>query len=239
MAAPCCGAQYAFPRYTSMNFSAFEYWTNGWNDGNLMPKDYGLRVCACGSFVLKKEMVDISSSCESDAPHMDFVAHDQIHECIARASCPEMEIAARRLAWHDLNHCYRDQYRTHREAEEASLRAAWQSANPDRRSFWQRLVGHKAPVYLRPDTPITCPEFKPSSEQIENMTKLCELIVEQDKGKGDIDMLELAELHRELGRFDEAGCALSKVPDERDPVAKNLIGSLIAKNEANPVRFRY
>jgi len=42
VAAPCCGARYAAPRYVSMNFMAFEYWTDGWRDGSLMPNDEGL-----------------------------------------------------------------------------------------------------------------------------------------------------------------------------------------------------
>lgn len=29
VAAPCCGARYAAPRYLSMNFMASEYWTDG------------------------------------------------------------------------------------------------------------------------------------------------------------------------------------------------------------------
>ncbi len=44
VAAPCCGARYAVPRYVSMNFMAFEYWTDGWCDGSLMPNDQVLRV---------------------------------------------------------------------------------------------------------------------------------------------------------------------------------------------------
>ena len=57
VAAPCCGARYAAPRYVSMNFMAFEYWTDGWRDGSLMPNDEGLRRCKCGRFVLMRDLV--------------------------------------------------------------------------------------------------------------------------------------------------------------------------------------
>lgn len=95
-----------------MNFSAFEYWTDGWDDGILMSRDYGIRLCTCGRFVLRREMTDVSTSDESDAPRMDYVDPNQIDACIATADSPEMEIAARRYRWHQLNHSYREQYRT-------------------------------------------------------------------------------------------------------------------------------
>ena len=66
-ASPCCGAQYAFPRYVSMNFSAFEYWTDGWREWSLMPNDEGLRRCKCGQFVVIKDMVPVEKTEASDA----------------------------------------------------------------------------------------------------------------------------------------------------------------------------
>lgn len=147
-AAPCCGARYAFPNFVTMNFSAFEYWTDGWDDGILMPRDYGVRLCTCGRFVLRREMTEVGTADESDAPRMDYVSPGQIDACIAAADSREMELAARRYRWHELNRSYREQYRAHRDAEEASLRSAWEAKNPDRRSFWQRLAGRKPPVYM-------------------------------------------------------------------------------------------
>jgi hypothetical protein len=93
IAAPCCGAQYAFPRYVSMNFSAFEYWTDGWREWSLMPNDEGLRRCKCGQFVLSKghglsrenrstQMRDDDE--QNDLPHMDHVPDDLLPECIAQ-----------------------------------------------------------------------------------------------------------------------------------------------------------
>mgnify|MGYP007000749331 CR=1 FL=1 len=70
---PCCGAQYAFPRYVSMNFSAFEYWTDGWRDGSPIPNDEGLRRCKCGQCVLTKDMVEVDSADTSELPYMESV----------------------------------------------------------------------------------------------------------------------------------------------------------------------
>jgi hypothetical protein len=55
LATPYCGAQYALPNYVSMNFSAFEFWTDGWREHSPMPNDEGLRICQCGQFVLLKK----------------------------------------------------------------------------------------------------------------------------------------------------------------------------------------
>jgi|GEM_PF-6745255 len=107
LASPCCGAQYAFPRYVSMNFSAFEFWTDGWREFSLMPNDEGLRRCKCGQFVLIKDMVVIEKSEASDAdedesndlPFMDRVSDELLPECIAKASSVDMEVAARLGYW--------------------------------------------------------------------------------------------------------------------------------------------
>lgn len=238
-AAPCCGARYAFPNYVTMNFSAFEYWTDGWDDGSLMIKDYGIRHCACGRFVLRRAMVDVSTSDLSDAPYMDTVTPDQIAACIATADGRDMEIAARRYQWHALNHPYRAQYKVHREAEEASLRSAWEQNHPDRRSFWQRLTGRKAPVYVRPAVPITFPAFKSTPEQADNMTRLCALLTEANAAGEPAGLLEVAELYRELGQWTEAARAIARVPQEHDPVARSLIANLIRQKQVVPVRFRY
>lgn len=123
LAAPCCGQSYAFPRYVSMNFMAFEYWTDGWREGSLMPNDEGLRRCKCGKFLLIKHLVEVDTAEFSDLPRMDHVADESLGECIADADSVELEIAARLSLWRYLNHTYREQYRQHRDAEEAATKA--------------------------------------------------------------------------------------------------------------------
>jgi hypothetical protein len=160
-ASPCCGVQYAFPRYVSMNFSAFEYWTDGWREWSPMPNDEGLRRCKCGQFVLIKDMVPVAKTEASnpddelnDLPYMDRVPNELLPDCIAKASSEEMEVAARLGYWRHLNHEYRDKYRQHRDAEEAATKAAWEVANPDQRTWWDkflhRLLAPRWPVQIPP-----------------------------------------------------------------------------------------
>lgn len=154
MAAPCCGAQYRFPQYLSMNFSALEYWTDGWREESLMPNDEGLRQCRCGQFVLINDLRLVEVVEDSNLPWMQQVADVDVPACIAKASSQPMEIAARRRYWRLLNRPYREQYRAQREAEEAQTRAQWEIEHPDRRSRLDKLLGKPAPEYRRsPDSP--------------------------------------------------------------------------------------
>ena len=179
VASPCCGAQYSFPRYVSMNFMAFEYWTDGWRDGSLMPNDEGLRRCKCGQYILVRDMVAIDTADSSELPYMDHVPDELLPECIAKATSKEVEVAARLGYWRYLNHPYRDRYRQHRDAEEAVTKAAWEAANPDRRNWWGKLRGRQAPSYSRPPgSPFTYPAFEASEEQLQNMQSLSEILRE-------------------------------------------------------------
>ncbi len=129
LAAPCCGAQYAFPRYLSMNFSAFEYWTDGWRDGSPTPNDEGLRRCTCGTFVLIQEMVEVAAHVESsELPPLRHVPEELLPECIAKSPVEQVKVAARQRYWRHLNHAYREAYRLHRTAEEATTKAEWEPA---------------------------------------------------------------------------------------------------------------
>ena len=179
--APCCGAQYLALNYVSMNFSAFSYWTDGWRDTNLMPNDGGVRRCQCGHYLLLSDFVEIGTAEDSDLPHTIRVPAEQLPKCIAAADNPGLEAAARLGYWHHLNHPYRDLYCEHRDAEEAVTRVAWEQANPDRRTRWDKFLRRSVPVYERPaDSPFTYPAFEPSEEQIHNMLRLTELLLAPD-----------------------------------------------------------
>lgn len=239
LAASCCGQRYAFPRYVSMNFMAFEYWTDGWREGSLMPNDEGLRRCKCGRFLLIKHTVEVDTAETSDLPHMDHVADEALGECIAKADSAELEIAARLLLWRSLNHPYREQYRKHRDAEEVATKAAWEAANPDRRTWWDRLRGRKAPVYRRPEhSPFTCPAFEPSPEQMQNMQRLTQLLISDATTSGYGHRLELAELYREQSRFDDAKQMIRSIAERDVNVTSKLISSLIKERQPAPTRYR-
>lgn len=222
-----------------MNFSAFAYWTDGWREDSLMPNDEGLRRCKCGRFVLRNELVEIETAETSDLPHMDHVPDELLPECIAQASSEEVEVAARLGYWRHLNHPYRERYRRHRDAEEAATKAAWETTNPDRRSWWERLRRRKAPSYSRPpDSPFTYPAFEPTDEQLQNMKRLSMLLLAWGAASGRGYTIGLAELYREQGRFDEADQVIHTLEERDVGVTGNIITKLIKEKQSAPMRYR-
>ncbi len=239
MAAPCCGASYAAPSYLSMNFSAFEHWTDGLRVHSPMPNDEGLRRCRCGRFILMKDLVDIGDAESSDLPPIDHVQEEQLLTCIQQADREEVEVAARLGYWRYLNHPYRELYRQHRDAEEAATKAAWVSAHPDRRTWWGKLLRQKPPEYRRPpDSPLTYPAFVATDEQRQNMERLCTLLSDLDGNSRGFYTLELAELYRERGLFGEAERVIQTLEPKDVNVGSQLILQLIGERQPAPVRYR-
>lgn len=239
VAAPCCGAQYALSNYISMNFSAFAFWTDGWRDGSPMPNDEGLRRCQCGQYVLLKNLVEVTTADDSTLPYPSHVSAEELPECIASASSEEVELAARIEYWHHLNHSYRERYREHRSAEEASTKAKWLAAHPDSRSWWDKLLKRKPPSYIRPaDSPFTYPPFEPTPEQQLNMERLSTILASCDGESLRWEAIPLAELYREQGRFEEAQRALDSAEKREDDVTVRLISRLIKERDAAPMRYR-
>ena len=70
------------------------------------------------------------------------------------------------------------------------------------------------------------------------MKRLLELILEKTHEPYGPDMLEVAELYRELGRFEEAQDALKKCPADDIGVPEKLMASLIRKGQRAPIRYR-
>jgi hypothetical protein len=233
-AARCCGARYSMPRYQSVNFMASGQWTDGYREHSLMPNDHGLRRCKCGNFLLKSELITVSEAEETDYPSPHLVTTADLPLAIAHARNPAIETAARLDLWQHLNHAYRDQYRAHREAEDAATEAAWEVANPDPRTTLKKLFkGERKPRYQPAlDRPITFPVFEPSPEQRENMLALLDLI-----GSSSTFGFERVELNRELGRFEEARQNLSSNLEGDSPNLYKLSATLIQQKQAAPVRY--
>lgn len=239
MAAPCCGTQYALPRYVSMNFMAFGYWTDGWRDGSPMPNDEGLRRCNCGQFLLLKDLVESEIAEAIDLPRLDRVPDEMLPECIAQANREDLELAARLEYWHHLNHPYRERYRKHRDAEEAAIRLAWEAANPDRRNWWNKLRGREAPRYTRPlESPFTYPAFEATAEQLQNMKRLSEIMLARDLESRRGYTLERAELYREQGLFDEAEQVILAIAENKVGPTSKFITWLINERKTAPMRYR-
>lgn len=233
---PCCGARYSTPRYRSMNFSAWEYWTDGYKDGSLMPGGHGLRRCKCGNFFLLSELIEIAQVEETDLQYPDHVEPQDLPQAIAQARTPAIELAARLEYWEHLNHPYRERYRAHRDAEEANTKAAWEAVNPDQRSWWQRLRKVPPPQYKRPsNSPFTYPPYELTGCQSDNLKALLQL---HNTGAVELDNLTVAELHRELGQFEQAAQALGPVEADDQNVTKRLMDQLIKDKETAPMRYR-
>lgn len=236
-AAPCCGKTYRTLRYRSMNFSAWEYWTDGHTEGGLMPNGYGLRKCHCGAFYLRREMVDLGEVDESELENPSHVQAEDLPKAIANGRNDQVGMAARLEYWQHLNHAYRDSYRAHRDAEEAATKATWELANPDTRSLWQKLRKVPAPTYVRSSSsPFTYPPFEPTLVQQDNMCALLLLINSEDKRRAYLQ--EIVELHRELGEFDEAAKALAEFEENDQGTTSKLLHDLVKKEETAPMRYR-
>jgi len=185
-------------------------------------------------------LVEVEAAESSDLPSLDYVPDEQLPECIASADGADLEAAARLQYWHFLNHPYRDRYRQHRDAEEAATKAAWVAANPDRRTFWDKLRGHQVPRYSRPsDSPFTQPAFEATGEQRQNMTRLSEILLAwRTTASRPKYTLELAELYRELGRFEEADMVIQTLDEREVGVTSQVIAKLIQEKQLAPTRYR-
>ena len=230
-----------------MNFSAFEYWTDGWREWSLMPNDEGLRRCKCGQFVLTKDMDSIErpAALKADGdesnklPFMDHVPVNLLPKCISKASSEDLEVAARLGYWRHLNHEYRDRYRQHRDTEEAAIKSAWVAANPDRRTWWDKLLRRKAQEYRRPSTsPFTYPAFEPTDEQLQNMLRLSKVLFDLWDLLRSGYAIHLVELYREQSRFDEAELVISSMDIKTDDVTGQLISTLVKERQPAPTRYR-
>ena len=240
LVAPCCGARYVYPRYTSMNFTAWAYWTDGWRDRSLMPNDEGLRRCTCGQFFLLQKMKAAEEGAAAEGEGLPFtmaVQDEQLPECFASPVSAEVEVAARLGYWRYLNHGYRDAYVEHRDAEEAATRAEWLAKNPVRRTWWDRLLRRPVPRYSRPEgSPFTYPPYEPNLEQLANMERLCELL-QQSGPAPHGHTLELAEIYRALGRFDGARAVLQAMAPKDFGTPGRLIAQMVEEKERAPMRY--
>jgi hypothetical protein len=246
IATPCCHTQYSTPQYGSINFSAFAYWTDGSKEHSLMSGGGGLRKCKCGEFYRLQDTIKFGFDAQPDTPPTVRVSAVDLPEATLSPN-KAVELVARRLYWLHLNDAYRDCYRTHREAEDKASQARWASewhrANPDTRTAWTKLISRllrRKPVTAPPmqNKPFTVPPYQPSQLQVANMTRLLELLLEGGNQTYGPDPLEVTELYRELGRFDEARTALQACTDDDIGFTSKLLAKMIDDRNTAPVRYR-
>jgi hypothetical protein len=70
------------------------------------------------------------------------------------------------------------------------------------------------------------------------MERMLELILEKLHEPYGPDMLEVAELYRELGRFEAALVALKRCPTDDIGIPEKLMESLINEGQRAPIRYR-
>jgi hypothetical protein len=229
-----------------MNFSALAYWTDGSKEHSLMSGGEGLRKCKCGEFYRLQDTIKFGFDAQPDTPPTKHVEAADLPEATLSPN-KAIELVARRLYWLHLNDAYRDLYRAHREAEDkasqAKWAAQWQAANPDTRTAWTKLIDRllrRKPVAAPPmqNKPFTVPPYEPSQLQIDNMTRLLELLLEGGNETYGPDPLEVTELYRELGRFDEAKSALQACTEDDVGVTSKLLAKMIDDRTTAPVRYR-
>lgn len=246
VASPCCRTLYSTPEYGSINLSAMGYWTDGEKEYSLMPRGGGLRKCKCGQFYLLSEAISLGFEAGPETPHTQFVDAADLASA-TQSPRKALELVARRHYWMHLNDPYRELYRAHRQAEDKAAQekwdADWHAANTDPRSTWRKLADRllrKKPVAPPPmDTrPFSVPPYQPSEVQVQNMERLLELILENLYEPYGPDMLEVAELYRELGRFDDAADALKQCPADDIGVPEKHMGRLINEGQRAPIRYR-
>jgi hypothetical protein len=222
------------------------YWTDGAKEHGLMPGGGGLRKCKCGQFYLLREATSLGLEAGPETPHTEFVDATDLADA-TQSPRKAVELVARRQYWMHLNDPYRELYRAHRQAEDQPAQEKWDTdwhaANPDLRSTWRKLVdqlSRKKPTAPPPmDTrPFSAPPYQPNDLQVQNMERLLELILEKSHEPYGLNMLEVAELNRELGRFDEAADALKQCPVDDIGVPEKLMENLIIQGQRAPTRYR-
>jgi len=243
IASPCCRTSYRIPQYLSMNLSAYGYWTDGEKESGLYPVGDGLRKCQCGSYYLLRDAISVDVPDASGVPNAQWVSPGDLPEAIRTASSAMVELAARRDYWRHLNDEYRTVYRAHRDAEEAESDARWLCEWRATLTPWQRLIQRikKTQPPAPPasfNRPFTIPSYTPTTEQLDNMKRLLTLILAGALDDAWIDWLEVAELRREQGLFQDAQDALGRYIDDHSSVTAKVLAEQIAKRVSAPIRYR-
>ncbi len=251
---PCCGALMSTPAYSSINFRAWEYWTDGHADGSLAPSGEGLRRCLCGQCFLLSTADHVRKiwKLKPPAPRGWERRKDnwwnrllgretlvQIYERYDIRPAAEIDAEQRSIP-------PSPEYVNNSElaalisgglpdlqVEKVVRRLYWRYLNAPIRETYRNFRESNKDVDAAGESS-TFPDFHPTPEQAENMLRLIELI----KASEAPAWLELAELYRELGDMDAASHALSCITGEKKTL-HDMIEKLIVRNARCPVRFSY
>lgn len=228
-AAPCCRAVYATPTYGSINYMAFEYWSDGRQVHSLAPTDEGLRRCKrCGAYFLLRNAIDIGAKANEKSTCAESVADEELSSILSLNVIPKaVEISVRRRYWRYLNDPYREVYRQHREI----------ANNADEVGSLEQ-VGVPVGVGRPPQVSrFSVPLYNPTFVQTENMTQLSQLLEEQ-REQARVDLYELSELYRGLASF---GKSLELIKGLDSDAGGPVSGARLSIDEGfrGPFRFRW
>jgi hypothetical protein len=176
---------------------------------------------------------------EPETPPAQRLEPEDLPQAIRSTSKP-IELWARRLYWRHLNQGYRAACRARMAAvDQGGNRPGAASGS---RSRWTELAVRalrlkKSEPPSGPAEPVSFPAYEPSASQIANMERLIELIQEGIHEVQSPDMVEVAELYRELGLFDQARGAMARSSHGRTRLPMKLITDMTTKEQRAPFRY--
>lgn len=239
--APCCRRQYSTLAFSNDAYWVEESWTDGRNTGIRRPPDDDLRRCRCGELVFLSECKRLRfvplSLAEQDAigeaPATERGLWQALRELmplrhLVRPVAPSGQLRVTTPDLPSLGYVYDSEvsntilrYSGRREIEIALRRRLWRHFNDRYRkpASWLELS----------DMHCSVPPYEPTAIEVMNMERLLELLSAQPQAHRE--WLDIAELHRGLGRFD--ACLASLLAARRDPTLRHRA---IARSAERAVR---
>jgi hypothetical protein len=245
VASPCCKTLYSRPNYTSINMMASEFWTDGKDVNSLAPGDWGLRRCVCGNYfnIYFCETLYKIPELKPPAPD-DWQVQNWWTKLNGKPSKEHYERfydtrpSAEREK--DLVSIAQDEIFVS-DAELAKvIESKPKNRNVEiiaRRRYWQYLNDPYRELYrkYKLKDPNGFPAYEITDEVRNNISNLINIL----KNEEDLDLLELAELYRQLGDFDNAKKTLLQVNrnhDDDDPKFI-VVGKLIDQQRQGPAWY--
>ena len=228
-----------------MNFSAKEFWTDGATLGSLSPSMGGLCRCTCGGYFLTRdaEVVETVRTPKPIAPP-DWRERDVAHY-LRYPGQTSQEFMMSAYDTRSINVIEGERVPLPQDVKyvmDDELIRVIESAPDDsslmltaRRRYWRYLNEPHREVYriLRETDKDSFPPYAPTSEQLNNMQQILDLINQGEKP----NFFEVCELYREMSKFYEAQQALDLAKDSEPRLIK-MMNMLIAEKVNGPVRYR-
>ena len=240
----CCKTFFSTLAYSSMNFSAREYWTDGATVDSLTPSTGGLCRCTCGEYFLLKDAEKVQTvrtpkpipprDWNNDAPHFLMLPGETTQQYKNRIydTRPIKVIEAERVPLPQDVQFIKDpeliQVIESASSEYSLMLAA-------RRRYWRYLNDPYREAYrlLRETDKSSFAPYAPTEMQLTNMQQILDLVNQGDEP----NCFEVCELYREMSNFYEAQQALD-LAKEPEPRLTEMMSELLSKKVNAPVRYK-